>query len=273
MAEGKGKTVAVPGSELSQEPEKVDVRPGSEQIQLPSRGFRYEGRLPDGNVMVAPMTTREEALLVSVQGDRMALLNRVLDVCLLTREVPLTEFLSGDRLFLLLSVRRITYGSSYHVQFPCPTCHGAMALSLEIPKDLSVRALTAEDEEPFEVKLPVSGHTLGLRLLRVSDEEAVLRQVSRKAPAHAGPNLAYLYTMARYIVTADGQEVDGTKALALVENLVGKDSLAIRQTIETHDCGPDFMIETTCGLCSTQIREVLPLTVEFFRPKPESSYR
>jgi len=255
----------------TEERKPEETRPGSERIQLPSRGFRYEGRLPDGYVMVAPMTTREEALLVSMGGDRLDLLNRVLDACLLTRAVPLTEFLSGDRLFLLLSVRQITYGSSYHVQFPCPTCRGSISLSLDIPKDLSVRVLTEEDDEPFEVKLPVSGHTLGLRLLRVSDEAAILRYASRKAPALGGPNLGYLYTMARYIVTIDGQEVDSIKALRLVEGLVGKDSLAIRQTIETHDCGPDFTIETACNQCMAQVREVLPLTVEFFRPKPEST--
>jgi len=250
---------------------EVVVRPGAERIQLPSRGFRYEGRLPDGYVMVAPMTTREEALLVSMQGDRLELLNQVLDACLLTRDVPLVEFLSGDRLFLLLSVRQITYGGSYHVEFPCPTCRGSISLVLDIPKDLTVRMLTEEDREPFETKLPVLGHTVGLRLLRVSDEMAILRQASRVATARAGPNRTYLYTIARHIVTINGQEVDSTKALSLVEGLVGKDSLAIRQTIEAHDCGPDFSIETACGRCSALVREVMPLTVEFFRPKPESN--
>ena len=267
MAKAEEQEQAVDGGAAGEEV----VRPGSERIQLPSRGFRYAGRLPDGYVMVAPMTTREEAMLVSMQGDRLDLLNQVLDACLLTREVPLVEFLSGDRLFLLLSVRQITYGGSYHVQFQCPACRGSVSFSLDIPKDLSVRMLTEEDREPFEAKLPVSGHTLGLRLLCVSDEMAILRQASRLAPARAGPNPTYLYTIARHIVTIDGQEIDSTKALRLVEGLVGKDSLVIRQTVEAHDCGPDFMIETVCGRCGAAVREVMPLTVEFFRPKPEPS--
>ena len=240
--------------------------PEAQKVQLPSRGYLYDGKMPDGWVDIRPMTTREESLLVSPKGDRYVLLNKVLDACLLTKDVPMADLVSGDRLYLLFAIRQLTYGGSYSVQLACRSCQGPVRLTLEFPKDLSLRALEPTDREPFEVQLPVSGHKVGLRLLRTKDETEILRYASRPSALSSEGDPSYIYRLARHIATIDGAVVDPTAAMALVERLAGRDSLAIRLAVEQHDCGPDLMLDTVCSRCGSQVKEMMPLTEEFFRP-------
>jgi len=250
--------------------EQKSLRPAI-KVQLPSRGVLYDGVLPDGWVELSPMTTREEMLLLSPQKDRLALLDDVIDRCLVTRDLPLADMLVSDKVFLLLSLRSITYGSTYQFTLRCKKCGMELPVSMKVPEGLQLTVLTPEDKEPFEVKLPVSGKTLGLRLLRTKDESAVqsfVRQRVLHGMEEEG-DPAYMYRLSRYIVTIDGETSTGVEALTLVENMVGGDSLAMRQAITDNDCSVDLRIKRVCSRCGSPLEELLPLTSEFFRPNPK----
>ena|GEM_PF-1481881 len=246
----------------------VPLYPESQKIQLPSRGVLYEGKLPDGWVNIRPFSTDEMELLVSPRGDRFELLNEVIDACLLSREVPLQDMLSGDRMFLLLQIRQLTVGSDYAVQLPCRGCQGTVMINLSLEKDLSIRALEETDQEPFECLLPVCGKKLGLRLLRVKDEAAILRYAARPSAVSNRKDPSYKYRLACCIATIDGSAVDVMTALRLIETpLHGRDSLVLERTYEKHDCGPDMILTTVCPRCSASMKDLIPLTDEFFRPQ------
>ena len=241
-------------------------------VQLPSRGLFYDGRVPDGNITLRPMTTQEEKMLLSPKKDRLAILDNVLTRCIVTKDIPLADMLIGDKFFLLLTLRSITYGMEYKFQTRCPSCNWDSQVILSIPKDLEIRVLEEADKEPFEVKLPSSGKTLGLRLLRVRDEVEVqrrVRQTSMKGPVVEG-DPAYEYRLALHIVTIDGEEVNVLQALTLCENMLGGDSLVMRNAIDEQSPGVRLLLHNACDRCGETYDRTMPFTASFFRPGAES---
>ena len=254
-------------SQVNAQPE---LQPGAIRVQLPSRGFFYEGRLPGGEVVLNPITTQEEKILLSPSGDRELLLDTVLERCVnLGSEMPYSSLLVADKFFLLLQLRAISYGPQYSFSLRCGSCHTEDHVTLVMPDDVQLRVLTENDHEPFEVTLPVSKKVLGLRLLRVRDEQEIARYARQKAftrrAAEPG-DPAYTYRLAQHIVTIDGEATGVVSALAFCETMVGQDSLVIRDAIEDNDCVADLVLTHACSRCGDTHDEVMPLTADFFRP-------
>ncbi len=249
------------------EPE-VTSRP-STRVQLPSRGILYAGRLPEGWVELCPMTTREEKILLSQQPDRAALLDRIIERCLPTKDVPLSEMLVSDRFFLLLMLRNITYGPTYRIHVSCPQCKVVVFQDIQLPDGLTLRVLTDADTEPFFVDLPMSGKKLGLRLLRVEDEQEIrrfVRQTAMTGRTAAEGDPSYIYRLARHVVSIDEQKVTTVQAVRFCENMIGGDSARMRHAVEESECGVTLTLKHTCSACGAAFEELLPFSDEFFRP-------
>jgi hypothetical protein len=212
------------------------------------------------------MSTQEESLLLSPRSERVKLLNRVVDLCLVTRAVPVTNLLSSDRYFLLFVIRNITFGPHYEYRVKCPSCKSRFNWKLDIPSGLQLKVLTSEDKEPFEVLLPVLGKKVQLRLLRVSDEEEVARYVESKPIAGEG-DTGHFYRLSRHIVNVDGVKVDSSAALTMCENMESADSLTIERSVEVHDSGLVLTPSYACPKCGEEFERLMPLTDDFFRPR------
>ena len=243
------------------------------RVQLPSRGWFYDGALPDGWVELAPMTTKEEKLLLSPRSDRRELLHAVVKRCLRTDAVPLEDMLVADDMYLLLELRSMTYGPDYRFNLICSRCQSSSVYNITLPEGLRLRILTVADKEPFDVDLPVSKKKLSLRLLRVKDEQEIQRSVKRQSSFSANQNQEsvgggadYIHRLAKHIVAIDDEEVEMPQAMKFVESMLGRDSLAMRRKIEECDCGVELVIETFCQQCSSPIEQLMPFTAEFFRP-------
>lgn len=242
------------------------VRP----TQLPSRGLLYEGKLPDGNIEMTPMRTTDEKLMAGGFPDRAELINTLIKRCLVTDVLPFQEYLMGDKFYMLMFLRNISYGSGYEFRLNCDRCGTDFLHSIEIPADMSIRVLTEDDIEPYEVGLSVEKKKVELRQLRVADEIAIqgyTKQHALRSGVKAQGDPAYMFRMSRSIVTIDGKEVSPVEALSFCEKLYGQDSLAIRNTLDDHQCGVDLMLDLSCPQCGKRIEEMMPFTTEFFRPK------
>ena len=245
----------------------------AKRVQLPSRGIPYGDALPEGWVELAPMTTKEEKLLLSARADRRELLHTVVKRCLKTDTVPLEDMLVADHMYLLLELRSMTYGADYRFSLVCSRCQDTSMYSVTLPEGLNMRVLTLEDAEPFYVELPLSKKKLGLRLLRVKDEQEVQRAIRQKSAfsinkgkVDATGDAGYIYRLAKHIISIDDEEVEMPAAVRFVESMVGGDSLAMRRKIEECDCGVHLVIETECQSCGSAIEQLMPFTIEFFRP-------
>lgn len=235
------------------------------KVTLPSKGVFYGDQLPGGEVVVQPMTIKEEKLLANPATDRSELINTLVESCV---ELPfgIDELLVGDKLFLLFMIRAVSYGSKYGFELKCPSCGTKNVHEIKVPEEMGLRVLGPEDTEPFFTELPVCGRKVGLRLLRVKDERYVERQMKRQKNQPVFYD-EYCTRLALHVVTVDDNELSTMDCLEFVSNLYSQDSLAISSSIEEMDCGPDLLLNVQCPRCGDETEEAMPLTVEFFRPR------
>jgi hypothetical protein len=239
------------------------------EIKLPSRGKLYAGQIPDGVISIEPLGTREEKLFSAGVSSGNLILNKIFESCV-TCPIDHLKLVLGDRLFILLQLRSITYGRQYDYSYQCDSCRKKAfgvadldSLVIKEPKDV-------EDPSKFEVKLPLLKNELVLRLLTGEDEEKIQRyvtQVTAKSRGQAS-DTEYIYRLARRIDTINGETVGIREAMEFVENLKGADSLAIRDAMVDNDIGPDIDVTPACNHCGFEDDSfTLPLEVEFFRPR------
>jgi hypothetical protein len=252
--------------------------PPTQVFELPSRGYLYEGRLPEGKVELSPMTIQEEKLLLSMQADKLDAFNRLIERCLKTKTIPLDEYTIGDKFFMLLMIRVISYPRSveYNFECSCPSCRAVFQHTVNLRDGLKIKALTSEDKEPFDVLLPVSQKTVGLRHLCGKDEVAIekfTRRALRNGKANKDGDPAYIFRLSRRIVTIDGVEVDAAAALAFCNKLYSEDSLTISEVVEENDCGVELLLDLVCAKCFSEFSQMLPFTLEFFRPRVSRNSR
>lgn len=233
-------------------------------VELPSRGRFYGDTLPGGIVTIRPITVDEEKLF-SASGSKLAVADKILEKCIVSKCVPLCDMLMTDKYYLFLNLRSSSYGSEYLFKQRCKACGTVFNHSVMLPTGLTLKMATEDDTEPYDVKLPVSGKTLSLRFLRGSDEKAVEDFISQLPSADSDEgDPAYAFRLARHIAKMDGEDVDSLEKLNFCESMIGKDSLKMRQAIATHETGADLSIESTCPGCRKVIVSSLPLTDEFF---------
>ena len=241
-----------------------------QEVTLPSSGQFYDGRIPDGLVSIEPMGTREEKLF-STGASGGAVINRLFDSCV-TVSIPHLDLVLGDRLFLLLQIRAISYGDEYTFPFRCSECRTKSWGSISIPK-IPIRIPKEGSTSVFSVQLPILGNTLEMRLLTGKDEESIenySKQFKRRRK-NVG-DVEYIYRLARRFESIDGNTIGIKEAMQFVEKLKGKDSLYLRDEIDDHDVGPELDVEPECGECGYANGPFsMPFESEFFRPRRRSS--
>ena len=242
------------------------------EVELPSQGLLYDGKLPNGCIKMRPMKTSDEKLLAGGVRDRTTLVDKLIQNCLITNNLPYEEYLIGDKSLMLLFLRGISYGFDYTFTLRCPSCNESFKHTLKIPDDFEVQQLTEEDKEPFEVQLP-SGALIEFRLLRIKDEQDIAKYTkrenrSRDASAEGDPS--YTYQLAKRITKIDNVEVNMFEALQFCEDMYAPDSLALRNAVDEHDCGVSLIMQFECPMCYNEFEQLMPITAEFFRPKPSS---
>jgi len=233
---------------------------------LPSRGVLYGAKLPGGVIRLRPINTMDEKLLVRGAGGKV--LERIIQRCILTKTLMFDELLVSDKQWLLFALRGFSYGEEYKFTLKCGSCSTQNPMTIHLPGDIRVALMDESDVEPYTAVLPVCGAKVSLRLLRVSDEEAIMNSV-RATPTsvmETEGDPTYMQRLARHITAIDGEEIDLTEALQLSESLVGADSAAIWAELARHDCPPDVEIEMVCRVCGAEWKDNIPVNEEFFRP-------
>ncbi|MEM3063705.1 MAG: hypothetical protein QW303_09230 [Nitrososphaerota archaeon] len=238
------------------------------QIALPSKGLLYEGKVPNGVIRIKPMTAREERILAGSRSGAKSIAS-ILQNCI-SAPIPVQDLLLSDRLYALMRIRGISYGSKYSFIIKCQSCDLKIVVDYNVGDDIPVNVLPDGASEPFFTKLPVSSHVIGFRLLRGKDEDEIARYSDRvfsRGVRQEDGDPTYVYRLALNIVSIDGKEYDVNARMAYVEQMVAADSLALREAIDEHEPGPDMQIIETCPRCGFENETMLQFTNEFFRPR------
>lgn len=234
------------------------------EVTLPSLGKFDAGKIPDGKVRLRPIGVTEEKYLVSAKN-RLVAADKILSRCVINCAVSMSDMLMTDKFFLLLCLRNVSYGPEYSFKLTC-RCQYEFPYTVIIPDGLKLAIAAEGDVEPFDVALPVSKKTLSLRFLRGYDEEAIEAYSAQLTPAQIADegDPAYAYRMSRHIVSVNGTAIDSLAALHLCESLIGRDSLALRTAITSHETGAKLTVSTTCPKCRKELVSPIQFTSDFF---------
>jgi len=250
---------------------------GYTPVELPSRGILYKENsvLRQGRVFVRKMTVRDEALLgTRREEDRAKVVDLLIKNCV-NEKFDINELLVTDKLFILFAIRRITYGPEYKFKLRCTNCDFVFLHTVQIFDSFKVRVLEDNEIEPYSVLLPDCNKTIKFRMLRVEDEREIEKYNRSKLLQGASivGDPTYSYRLARHIVditpfepaSKDGSLTMSDK-ISFVETLTGLDSAVFRDAILSHQSGLELTMSVECPQCGNVFEELLPITVDFFRP-------
>lgn len=235
------------------------------EIELPSRGLLYGGKIPP-TITIRAMTTKDEKMIV---GSGEESIRRLLSSCITEPQgIDVTSLALGDQHFILVHLRILSYGPEYNIKMRCPACSMTNTYVVNL-EELEVNYLPEDFREPFEVVLPRSKRRVGLKLMRFGDlvrADERAKKVMRRG-GNAGGDPGFIFRMASMIATIDGKAPESPgETQTFVENLIGMDSAYIHDRITKVDMGYDVNLLETCVGCGEETEFVMPLTAEFFRP-------
>ena len=251
------------------------------QLQLASKGYLYQDRIPDGMVNVNAWGIPQERILIAPSIGFTETVSRLIKQLTDCPILP-GELLLVDRWHLFIYMRCLSCGGDYAFTYKCAECNAKQRYRMDLEKDLEVKYIDDESmlaelgvasiDEPFELKFPGNGHTIKWRMLRGDDEVAVEKYVNQmkqrsQRSLPKGEDPGFTYRLARRIVEIDGVEPTISDSLAFIELLVGKDTLALRQAISAIDIGIAQEIRPVCEECGWENEVDLPLDKTFFRPE------
>jgi DNA-directed RNA polymerase subunit RPC12/RpoP len=243
-------------------------------VELPVGHLDDDGRL-HRTATLRKMTGREESLLADRKlrqnGGKLVtelLANCVLalgDVRPVTRDT-IARLSSPDRNFLLLELRKITFGDTMETVYECPAC-GETTQSLQDLADLEVRRVDGDGTTDIVVELD-DGYedregelytTMVFRLPTGVDEERIAGTVK----SNASEGMSALLT--RCLVAVGDMPQPRREALGskLLSDLTMGDRARIDRAFRADIPGVDLMREIECEHCGRKVERTLDLSSFF----------
>jgi hypothetical protein len=246
--------------------------PEAENIEIPSKNYLYRDILKDndalqnGYLKIRPMTVNEEKILTT---NRLVKTGQALDLifsnCIKT-DIDPAEILSSDRVFIMLWLRKISYGEKYRfwVQSQDPSNQSRFEWEIDL-NTIGVKSFNdPEIREPFTTKLP-SGYEITFRLPRGKDELEIIK-MGNQPKGMDSTDETIVKRLSSIIIEAklkDGKVIPPTQYDSFINSLITRDASAFREAIDEIDCGIDDIeiIDPQTGYTWTQS---IPITASFF---------
>ena len=260
----------------------MQTRIGREfEVELPVGYVDTDGR-PHRKVHLRKMTGQEEALLADKKlrqnGARLvtevlaSCVRRLGDISPVTRQI-ISQLSSPDRNFLLLELRKITFGQELESTYVCPSCAGHTTMVQDLD-DLPLRRLNGEYtkeivvelEDGYEDKGGEVHTTMVFRLPTGEDEERTASTVKENASQGMNALLTRCLTGLGNM-PAPRREALGTK---LISDLTMSDRARIERTMRAEMPGVDMTQKIECENCGRSFQTSLDLTRFFSLPQATS---
>jgi hypothetical protein len=256
-------------------------RPREYEVALPVGYLDAEGRL-HRTATLRKMTGHEEALLADrkLRANAGRLVTELLNGCVrslgdltkVNRQV-IGELTSPDRNFLLLELRKLTFGSDLEASYTCPSCRETTVaiedldtFPVRVSDTAGIPEIVVELEDGFEDRDKDAWYdVLRFRLPLGVDEE----RVAMVARENAAKGTNALLARCLVSVSGDGEEMPDNRREALgtkiLSDLTMGDRARIEKTFRDEMPGVDLSRDFDCGSCSRPMHTSLDLT-SFFTP-------
>ena len=170
----------------------------TEVIELPSKGLLYpeSNPLSSGKLEMKYMTAKEEDILSNQSYiQKGTVLDKLLESLITTKEINVTDLITGDKNALLIAARVLGYGKDYTFTLP------------STGTEITFKLLTGKDE------------------LNINKEIEGLKKIHKDA----SPELS---TRLKYMITSVAGDREAKTIRSFVDNyLLARDSRALREYI------------------------------------------
>ena len=260
---------------MSDIPQKSEVKYPTDIIPLPTKGWFYEegNPLSSGEIELKQMTAKEEDILANIQLRKNGkFLEKLLESLIVNKAIKTEEILIPDKNAIFIAIRRLAYGDEYPITITCPSCSetNKVVVNLSSIENAPFNFdAYPKGENSFEFKLP-SGVTVTYKLLNQIDEnnvEAELNQI-KKMNKDASKELT---TRLKYLLGSIDGNTDRVSIRKFVdEQLMARDSLALRKYMRVNNPDIDFSFDFKCSNCGHERRQDIPMGISFLWPDLES---
>lgn len=250
---------------------EIEIAGWQETVTLPVGLEDEETGQAVREVRLRKLTGNEEALLVEprLRQNGGKLITALLASCVRAAEggeklpaATVRRLASADRNYLLLELRRLTFGDALEARYQCPRC-GGTTLVLEDLANLEVRTLDELDDE-IHVELrdgfrDTTGEVhreLVFRLPTGEDEEAA---AARRDGNAARQRDALLARCLRRVGDLEPRRVEALGPRILAE-LSMSDRRLIQQAIEDAAPGPNLIRTIVCDSCLEEFQALLDMS-------------
>ena len=205
---------------------------------------------PDGaiwtDIQVREITGEEEEILAAKNMSPVKKINKVMANCTVSigpasgKEVEaiIPDLPQGDRLFLLLAIRRTSLGDEMPFEAKCPSCERDSQLTVDL-SELEIKPMPDPKIRTYSVVLPRSQKSVLMKVMTGRGEELVSKVVTA-----AGKDGLTASLLART------ESVDSAPAtLDTLKSLSLADRNYMRDQFEEHEGGVDTEVEVECPGC------------------------
>tara|TARA_R110002020_G_scaffold280048_2_gene495868 strand:+ start:538 stop:1323 length:786 start_codon:yes stop_codon:yes gene_type:complete len=259
----------MPEQQVTQ-PEVPQQQFPSEIIDLPSGGKVYgkDSPLYNGKIEIKYMTAKEEDILTSTNLiQKGAVLEKLMDSLILTKGISVNDLILGDKNAIMVAIRVLAYGPRYETEVTNPNNTNEKikhAFNLtdcpfkKIPEGINY------SKNEFDFQLPVSKTSIKWKLLTGKEEELIDAELEAKKKLGSLVTTT-ITTRLKYLITDFNGTTDKLEIGQSVENMLSKDSLALRNEIQR--ISPDIDMKQEVNFPGGDAVEVnIPMTVGFFWP-------
>jgi hypothetical protein len=243
----------------------------TEYIDLPSEGYFYPTSSPlsSGRIQLKYMTAREEDILTNQNLIKKGVvLDELLRALIVTPGVKLEDILIGDKNAIFLASRRLAYGDEYPAKITCPKCGEENEVKINLAelktKEFDFSKYT-KGENAFSFELPASKRKIVYKLLNHKDEQDIDAEL-KSLTKISKTNSPEMTTRLKYNIISVEGTTDRIMIKKFVDNMLAKDSIALRTNIRENTPDIDMKFNFTCSACGHSERMAMPLGVDFFWP-------
>jgi hypothetical protein len=215
------------------------------------------------DVTVREMTGEDEEVLAARNMPTTKKINKILIRC--TDSIgPFTgdalkfiipELTQGDRVYLLMAIRRASLGDEMPFQTKCPSCKEEARFIVDL-NDLETKKMANPALRQYDVVLPKSKSKVRMKVLTGKGEEAISKAATKGQDVISTAILARIESMNDKPIT-----IQDLKALPLA------DRNFLRGAWEEHEGGVDTEIQVDCPSCGTAYETELDISQQgFFNP-------
>jgi len=252
--------------------QKAESKFPSEVISLPTKGWFYPlgNTLSNGTLELKMMTAKEEDILTSrnlIQKN--IVLDKLLESLIIDKSIVAEDMFTCDRNAAFFAIRRLAYGDSYDASMTCGRCGKENVISIDLGK-MDNKPFDFEKytkgENSFQFTLPHSGKVVTYKILSKKDETAIEQELVGLAKITKDFTREITTRLGHIITSVDGNSERARIRKFVNDELISKDSLALRKNIRESMPDIDTSFEFSCNSCGLERKEETPMGVSFFWP-------